>query len=110
MDSPEYEQAVADRIERERIGRETKEREAMRDLVRAFSNVANRSTASKLFVEEMSYEHRTLQQVMTGMMLAWFTHLAGLTGAEYDLRNEASVHTARKIVEATGGVTRLPLI
>ena len=60
----------------------------------------------------MSREHRTLQQVMTGLMLSWFEHLASLSDkpGHYDLRNEASVKVAKKVMEATGGVTRLPLI
>lgn len=94
----------------EQTEREQLERDMVRDAVRLLSRIANSGASTKMFVEEMSREHRTLQQVMTGMMLAWFNHLAKLADEEYDLRNEASVKTARKIVEATGGVTRLPLI
>lgn len=99
-DSYEYEQAV----------REKKERDEVRNAVRLLSALANRGAAPRLFVEEMAGEHRTLQQGMTGMMLAWFAHLAALPEGHYDARNEAAVRVARKVVAATEGVTRLPLI
>ena len=52
------------------------------------------------FITEISYLHRTLQQRFTGLCLAWLNHLASLKEGEYDLRNEASVKTARKIKAA----------
>ena len=95
-------------LQRERM--QQQERDDVRDAVRLLSRIANKGSSPKLFVEEMSREHRTLQQVMTGLMLSWFEHLAELPEGHYDLRNEASVKVAKKVMEATGGVTRLPLI
>lgn len=51
------------------------------------------------FVQEMARQHRTLQQNCTGLMMAWLMHLASLKEGEYDLRNEASVQLAKKLLE-----------
>ncbi len=61
------------------------------------------------FVEAMSKQHRTLQQSFTNVCLAWLRKLAATE--EYDLRNEASVKIAKKIVEAVEDVRyKLPCI
>jgi hypothetical protein len=61
------------------------------------------------FVEAMSREHRTLQQGFTRLVVAWILDLAHRE--HYDLRNEASVMLARKIVELVGkGNLCLPLV
>jgi hypothetical protein len=63
------------------------------------------------FVKEMSYQHRTLQQMFTGICLAWLNHLSKLEEHQYDLRNEASVKTAKKIKAAVPDIEYgLPLI
>lgn len=98
----EYERAHAWAV------REQQERQEITDAVEALSRIANRSLSPAIFVEAMSREHRTLQQSMTGLMLAWFKHLANET--HYDLRNEASVRMARKVMEVVDGTTRLPFI
>jgi hypothetical protein len=60
----------------------------------------------------MSREHRTHQQSVTGLMLEWFKYLASLDeNHRYDLRNEASVKLAKKIIDAIsvdGYVPSLP--
>lgn len=48
----------------------------------------------------MSREHRTLQQGFTRLAVAWILDLA--KREHYDLRNEASVTLAKKIVEKVG--------
>ena len=62
----------------------------------------------KDFVDRMSREHRTLQQGFTRLVMAWIKHLSETQ--HYDLRNEASVEMARKIVKALDGEIHLPLI
>lgn len=70
------------------------------EAIRELSNYVNGNHgAYKPLVEAMREEHRTLQQAMTGFMLAWFCDLASRRESEYDLRNEASVRLAKKIVE-----------
>lgn len=79
--------------------------------IRALSDYVNRYHDMKPLVEAMSHEHRTLQQCMTGFMLKWFLHLSELGENWYDLRNEASVKVARKIVSQIEEVKwGLPLI
>jgi len=62
------------------------------------------------FVATMAREHRTLQQLFTGLCLKWLYHLAAHPEHQ-DLRNQASVETATRVVAALGpyGAT-LPLI
>ena len=59
------------------------------------------------FVEEMSYEHRTLQQSFTKVCFAWIEHLA--QSENYDLRNEAAVEACKSIM-ANDPNLNLPLI
>lgn len=80
------------------------------DVAKALANVVNRGATAQMFITYLSQEHRTLQQKITGIMLAWFAYLAALPEDQYDLRNEASVRIARKIVAATNGVVNLPSI
>jgi hypothetical protein len=89
---------------------ERREDDAMRDAVNALSNVVNRGGSPERFVRYMNREHRTLQQSMTGLMLAWFKHLSALTENQYDARNAASVQVAKKVMIVTDGATRLPFI
>jgi len=53
----------------------------------------------KEFNEAMSTEHRTLQQNFTRMCLGWMEHLAELPDNRVDLRNKASVETAKKLMK-----------
>jgi hypothetical protein len=50
------------------------------------------------FVAQMAREHRTLQQGFTRLTVQWLAHLAALPEGHYDLRNEASVMLARKML------------
>lgn len=50
------------------------------------------------FAEAMGRQHRTLQQNFTKICLAWIMHLASRRENQYDLRNEASVKVAKKIL------------
>ena len=49
------------------------------------------------FIDEMSREHRTLQQGFTRLCVQWLEYLA--TVEHYDLRNEASVSLGKEFVE-----------
>ena len=51
------------------------------------------------FTEAMSRQHRTHQQQFTSSCFAWIEHLSKLGEGEYDARNEASVHFAKRIVD-----------
>jgi hypothetical protein len=99
-DDYDYQQAVRERDELAQV-------EAA---VAALSKIANRSLSPELFIRCMDREHRTLQQSMSGLMLRWFKHLSELPAGHYDLRNQASVEMARKVMTATDGYIGLPLI
>jgi len=62
----------------------------------------------KEFVDRMSREHRTLQQGFTRLVMAWLKYLSETP--HYDLRNEASVEMAKKIMKTLNGEIYLPLI
>lgn len=62
------------------------------------------------FISAMASEHRTLQQGFTRMCVNWLFHLASLNDGEYDLRNQASVELARKIVAEMGNDLHLPMV
>jgi hypothetical protein len=98
---------VKEETEYERADR--KEAEA---LVEAFSRYVNQGRRTRYIVEALLREHRTLQQSMTGAMLAWIVYLASLKeGWNWDLRNEAAVKIAKQIVEKVPDVKYgLPLI
>lgn len=90
-----------------------KRRMEAREAIRALTSYVNSYSADlKFLVEELSREHRTLQQCVTGFMLAWLNHLASLQNSyDWDLRNEASVKIAKAIKKAVPDIEyRLPLI
>ena len=62
-----------------------------------FSNNMGRKQTD--FIDAMDREHRTLQQNFTGLCLAWLQHLSTLQSSQYDLRNEASVKIAKKLLK-----------
>lgn len=63
------------------------------------------------FAEAFGRNHRTLQQTFTGVCLAWLKFLAERKkDGYYDLRNQASVELAAKIVKQFGDEMYLPLI
>ena len=88
--------------------------ERAEEFVKAFSSFVNsRSTPEfEYAVELMSREHRTLQQQMTQVCLLWLEHLTSLEEHNgYDLRNEASVKLAKRLLsEVEKYDLRLPLI
>jgi len=74
------------------------EREAV-EAAESVSRFTNRMGFSgELFVSAMSKQHRTLQQSFTRICLMWLVHLAELPEGWYDLRNEASVKIAKKLM------------
>jgi len=81
---------------------ERKEVDDMKNAVMSLSDISARSSSKKLFVDNLALDHRTRQQCMTGLMLEWFKHLASLNDYNYDLRNQASVLLAKKIIDAIG--------
>ena len=72
----------------------------------------NASTHSnKLFCEFMSRDHRTLQQLFTGLCFAWIRHCAtDEYGRNTDGRNEASHDKCKRIVEACDDIMYVPYI
>ena len=69
--------------------------------VQAISRVVNCFAPDvDTFTDEMSRQHRTLQQGFTGLCIAWLEHLDQLESGQYDLRNQASVELAKRIVAA----------
>ena len=59
------------------------------------------------FCKQMSSRHRTLQQNFTRLCIKWLYHISK---QEYDLRNEASVKMAQKVVETLGPFVYLPTV
>lgn len=71
-----------------------------RDVVRAMTSFVNTSVpTNKAFVDEMSREHRTLQQNFTRLCITWLERLATVETHNTDMRNEASVALAKEFVE-----------
>ena len=56
------------------------------------------SSKEKEFIEEMSKEHRTLQQSFTKLCLAWVEHCAS-PEYRFDGRNEQSHNISKDILE-----------
>lgn len=54
----------------------------------------------KAFIEEMSKEHKTLQQRFTQLCFDWLSHCDSLQATKrFDGRNEASVDIANKLFD-----------
>ena len=53
----------------------------------------------KGFVEQMSREHRTLQQSFTRLMFKWIEHCAS-NDYHFDGRNEATHRTSKELIKA----------
>ena len=62
-----------------------------------FVNSYNRD--EKSFIEQMSREHRTLQQSFTRLMFKWIEHCAS-NDYHFDGRNEATHRTSKELVNA----------
>jgi hypothetical protein len=81
------------------------------DMSRQISDYLNcygQSRANEL-VENLLLEHRTLQQSFTRLCMRWFERLAQDSHG-HDLRNEASVELAKKIMALPARDRALPLI
>lgn len=71
-----------------------------KDMARMMSKHLNSmSNKPDEFIEEMGNDHRTLQQSFTRLCVAWIEHLA--KQKQSDLRNDASVKFAKKVVSLT---------
>lgn len=83
--------------------------ESMAEAIASFSNKMG-DTRVKQFAGCMADQHRTLQQSFTRLCVQWFKYLATLSDMQYDLRNEASVGLAKKIVNTFPDELNLPMI
>lgn len=75
---------------------ETKVMEAREAFVRTVLNSLS-DEPTEIFVEQMTREHRTLQQNMTKLAVEWLKQMAKTE--MFDLRNQASVELAKKLLE-----------
>jgi hypothetical protein len=78
---------------------EERAREAARNLSDAVNEM---SFDVEAFADELLRQHRTLQQNAFGAFLATVKAWAGLSDNRFDLRNEYTVESSRKIVETLG--------
>jgi len=75
------------------------EKTRIEEAVSAMTNLCNiMGHDTKLFVDRMDNEHRTLQQAFTGVCLAWIQHCAS-DEYRHDGRNEASHAIAKKLLK-----------
>lgn len=84
-----------------------------RALARSLTGFANGCCPEEhgAFLDKLRKEHRTLQQGVTRLFVAWLEMLAETKDDRFDLRNEASVILARKFVERLDeGERHLPLV
>jgi hypothetical protein len=58
------------------------------------------------FAKAMGWQHRTHQQLFTGLCIAWLEQLDKM-GDRSDARNEASVKFAQKVMAATSPNDRI---
>ena len=74
--------------------------ERLQGHVRAVSDAANAITSQgcKELAQLFAKQHRTIQQNLSRLAIAWFEELAK-PETRFDLRNEASVRLAREFVE-----------
>jgi hypothetical protein len=78
---------------------EERAREAAKNLADAVNEM---SFDVEAFADELLRQHRTIQQNTFGAFLATVKAWAGLESNRYDLRNEFTAESSRKIVEALG--------
>lgn len=86
-------EATQDRVER--LNKNYTEAQA---IVETLAQFANRGGSADEFAAALSREHRTLQQSVTGLFIAWIESLAKLEEGRYDLRNAGSVKLAKALV------------
>lgn len=76
-----------------------------------FVNVMGNEDVVNEFVEYITQRsHRTLQQNMMGVFLKCIKEWASKGEYEFDLRNQATVETSQKIMNALDNDVRLPFI
>lgn len=90
------------------MDREQQDRKDAHELAQQISRYLNTMGNDRLsgLVEELGRDHRTLQQKFTRLCMLWMEHLAGQQ--HFDMRNEASVMLARKIMELPARDRALP--
>lgn len=77
-------------------------KEKGKKLAREMSNLMNSSSqaGAEGFIEEMSNEHRTLQQSFTRFCLQWLENVAERKGSQnVDLRNKASQEVCENLMK-----------
>ena len=86
---------------RARVKKLEDERKDPQGVARIMSSYVNTFSdgASESFVDEMSREHRTLQQNFTRLCVAWLHHLGRDIHGLYDDRNKASVMLGRAFID-----------
>lgn len=90
---------------------EIREKENAKAVVEHLSRFVNSMGRNpKYFSDEVMREHRTLQQSMFNVFMACIDAWAKLPDNFYDLRNEYTVKTSRKIIEHLDGNIHAPLI
>ena len=77
------------------------EKDAAKELAAAMSRYVNgMGNSVEDVVKHLSNEHRTLQQSITKLCVAWLEECAKKQKAgDFDLRNQASVELGQKFVE-----------
>lgn len=84
---------------------ERKDEAEARKVARELTKLMNRCGAGRVtqaFVDELTRkEHRTLQQQTFGLFMECVKAWANCEPGDYDLRNEYTVKTSKKIMEAT---------
>ncbi len=78
-----------------------KEIQEATDAIQKLADYANKHHDMTPLFLAMHQTHRTLQQKIFGFFLLWINQMALYKEFDYDLRNEAAVHLAKKIVEQT---------
>ena len=74
-------------------------------------NTMCKDIITKDFVEEMSCQHRTLQQNFTRLCVNWLKELnKNYENGYYDLRNEASCKLANEIIKNCDEYLFLPCV
>ena len=77
-------------------------KDASKEMARTLGDFVNghdRDDDRRTFTDEMSCQHRTLQQNFTRLCVAWLEHLGMDVHKQFDARNEASVMLGREFVE-----------
>lgn len=95
----------------EKLTEERSDPQGVARIMSGYLNTLSPNSSNKQLVEEISFEHRTLQQNFTRLCIAWLEHCGSLDGMQYDLRNEASAMLGRSFIEKiTQNMRRLPTI